>query len=701
MQNTWIRRGRGVFLASVAFVVSCGDGGGPTEPGGNNGNPSGTAVTVEQRFASIELAETALESLLASGIVGDQLNETLALALSGVPYFEATGVDTATSMAWARFTDGRLLIIGDNRPAGPVDDSILAAPAVNAAARARSAGVAGATRDVVFEADRTAHAPPRIAADGAVSELPTSPRVRLLHSFGPDFDQLQQPIEDMAEWFEEYGYDVRQIQEGDARIETLRHVSGDGFFYFNTHGGSGLGRSGKKLFAVGTSSLAAPEKDRFPEFRDDLDNDRLVYMTAPNGIVTNEGRQSDTRYAITYHFVEKHWSFAENSIVFLNVCFSAYDHESVETFISTMHGKGAGLYLGWSGVVTATGGFRSARYFVDRLLGANEFQPESPKQRPFTWPLVLEDMASKGYTTDGDAQLVARPALLTGGRVGILRPSIRSVWVAPPFMNSDLYIEGHFGTRRGRVTIDDGSGPLELAIKDWTPEAIMTSLPLTGTGSIGDIVVHVGEHASNPRRLHRYTGTAFYQFTDAGSLVKSAEMELNTRLDPDEMRFLPGETPSRLSSWGAGHASPAAAARYQARGSYTRQSGECTLTSTYYGGGSVPAGTSGTPGYSHALWMDSSGQMAFEIGFGATADHQLQTVCHDGTRTHNSTISIAIDSELRDASWYMLQTTPQMHAIGDSRSAQVRSQVQAGQATVRLSWTDIVPTPAYDPGQAK
>lgn len=643
-------RGRGVFLASAAFIVACGDGGGPSGPGDDNGNPSGTAVTVEERMVALDAAETLLEALLGSGVKGDDLNAALATALKGLPVIAATGVDTATSMAWARFTDGRLLIIGDNRPAGPVDDSVQAAPAVKAVAAGRAGRVEGARGSAASPASRAGHAerarvasamneataaPPVFAADGEVSELPTSRHVRLLHSFGPDFDQLQRPIEDMAEWFEEHGYQVRKGWEGDARVATLRNISGDGFFYFNTHGGGGHDRTGRKLYAMGSSTLATVA------------------------------------------------------------------HDDIHAFIFEMHRAGAGVYFGWSGTVTATGGFRAVRYFVDRLLGANEFQPESPMQRPFTWPLVLQDMASKGYTTDGEAQLVARPATQSGARVGILRPSIGALWVAPPFMNSDLYIEGYFGTRPGRVTIDDGSGPGELAIKDWTPAGITAGLPLTGTGSIGDVAVHVGDDASNPRRLHRYTGTAFYRLTDAGSLMKTAEMELNTRLDPDEMRFAPGETPSRLPDRGAGHASPTAEARFEARGSHTRQSGECTVTDSYSGGGSVPAGTSGTPGYTHALWMDGSGQMAFEIAFGATANRQTQTVCDDGTTTRNATLSIAIDAELRDANWFMLQTTPQMHAVGDSRTVQVRSNVGADQATARLWWTDIVPTPAYDPAQAK
>ena len=533
-----------------------------------------------------------------------------------------------------------------------------------------------------------------------MSELPSSPHVRLLHSFGADFDQLQQPIEDMAEWFEEHGYEVRAGQEGDASLATLRNISGDGFFYFNTHGGGGLDMEGRKLFSMTSSTLVSEANDQRPEIADDLNNNRLVYFTAPNGERRNGEAVSDTRYAITRFFVEKYWSFAENSIVFLNVCFSAYNDPDILAFISEMHDAGAGLYLGWSGSVTPTGGFRAVRYFVDRLLGANEFQPESPEQRPFTWPLVMEDMASKGYTRDGAVELAALPAH-TGPTVGILRPSVRAVWVSPPHMDDVLYIEGHFGTRPDRVTIDDGSGPVELTIREWSPIAIITGLPLTGPGSFGDVVVHVGEHASNPRRLHRFTGTAYYRLTDAGSLTESVEMELDMRLDVDDMRYLPGEAPWRAPMWGTGSGSPLAEAHFEADGSYSRQSGECTVTTSYAGGGSVASESSGSEAYTQGLWVDASGNLMLNLDFSALVDRRIETECPDHNTAHNSAHNINIDPQLREETWFPLQTTSQMHGLAASRSAQVRSNVGAGQATARLWWTNIVPTPAYDPNQAK
>ncbi len=703
MQSTWSRRGRGVVLVSAALLAACGDGATPSEPpGGDDRDPPGSTISVEERMGAIDAAETLLETLLASGAEGEELNTALAAGLEALPIIEVTGVDPVTSMAWARFNDGRLLIIGDNRPMGPVNDSILAAQAIqrDPTPTIRAGGIdAGAASGAQLSSAARAN----IAPADALSALPGSRDVRLLHSFGVDFDQLQRPIEDMGEWFEEHGYELRKGQEGDARVATLRNLSGDGFFYFNSHGGAGYNRNGDKLFVMTSSTLVTPANERLPEIAADLDHDRLVYFTARNGRHVAGIPVVDTRYSVTRFFVEEYWSFAENSIVFLNVCHSATADPGIDAFIAEMHEAGTGVYLGWAGTVTATGGFRAVRYFVDRLLGANEFQPESPKQRPFTWPLVLEDMASKGYTIDAEAQLIARPSTRSSPRAVLLRPSVYSLFVGTPEIGSDLYIQGYFGERPGRVTIKDGGNEVELQVKEWTPDGIQTSLPLTGAGSVGDVVVHVDEIASNTRRLHRYTGTVNYQLTEMGSLRKNGEMDVNVRLDPADRRQKPGEAPNRVVRWGGG-GEPDAEFRFSGRGEYSRPAGNCTHINRFYGDGSVRTGVDGQHTYGHSLVMEDTGELVLWVGIAGSHRNEYSTICDGEHRIISDSFSaIGVDPELQsgDAGHMPLETTPQMHGLAGSRTSQVRSRIGNGSATARLWWTDIVPTPAYDPEQVR
>lgn len=664
-----------LFVPAIALVAVCGDPSGP--PGGEH--LTGTPVTDAQRTAALTAAEGRAEALSASGLTGMELNTALARFLATRTEFSAAGVDTLTSTVWGTFRDGRTLVIVNNRPPQPLSDSLR--PAL-----APQSGV----REDVHAADPT--------------ELPAVDRVRLLHSFGAGFDQVQAPVSDVSRWLDENGYDVVAGGEGDARVETLRKISGDGFLYLNTHGGKAKGRSGAQMFAVGTSSISDTIKDKFADFRDDLDNDRLVYMTAPNGGELVGGIPDwDTRYAITYKFVEKYMSFGRNSIVFLNVCHSAGAHADIQAFISAMHSKGAGVYLGWTAVVSTDAAFSGIRYFVDRLLGANEYRPESPKQRPFPWPLVMEDMGRKGLSTDAatGAQLVARPAASTGAGIGILNPSI--AWVGTG--GDQLTIFGVFGEKPasgGVVTIDDGGGEVALAVQEWTPTKIVTDIPRTGAGSVGDVVVKVREHESNARRLNRWQGTISYTFRDAGSLTIAAQLEVNMRMDAAPFRDKPGEPPGR-SAPAVVVTEQDAKMTAEASGTYVRYPSGCTYTNSWSGSASTTLGGNTTGVF--AMYMEAdpkTGEVRFTI---ATAGHYKSLFVVDcntssGPFRQEHDETWAIEEGLFNAAGnkLVISAGPQMVIPAGKREVTVPSSLTA-QATAVLEWGQMTPTPAYDPTQ--
>lgn len=659
------------LLAALALGVACGD---PNSP--QPGTEQLTPVSDAERTAAIAAAESRVEALASGGTSGAALNAALAAFLATRPEFSAAGVDTLTSTVWGAFRDGRVLMVVNNRLPQPLSDSL----------RPVSPQPSGATGVQALDA----------------TELPAEDRVRLLHSFGPGFDQVQAPVTDIGRWLDEHGYEVAAGNEGDARVETLRNVRGDGFFYLNTHGGKAKTRAGDQIFAVQTSSIVAPEKDRFPDFKDDLENGRLVYMTAPNGGELAAGIPDwDTRYAITYKFVERYMSFGKNSIVFLNVCHSAGPHADIAAFVGAMHAKGAGVYLGWTSTVSTDAAFSGVRYFVDRLLGANEYRPENPKQRAFAWPQVMEDMARKGLATDAatGAQLVARPAATPGAGIGLLNPSI--AWVSAA--GEQLFITGLFGERPatgGVVTIDDGSGAIALAVQEWTPTRITTGIPKTGAGSVGDVVVKVREHESNPRRLNRWTGLLRYTLKDAGSLTIAAEMEVNVRMDAAPFRDKPGEAPGRSV--------PAIAVTEQdskmtgsASGTYVRPSGDCTYTNTW--SGSVSTTLGGNASGVYALYMEVDPQ-TFEVKFTLASAGTYTSVfiadCNtpSGPFRQEEAKSWAIEEDIFDAAGNRVVipagSTLAIPAGKRERPAQSSFGVPA---TATLEWAQMTVTPAYDP----
>ncbi|HEX6068984.1 MAG TPA: hypothetical protein VFZ18_04155, partial [Longimicrobiaceae bacterium] len=560
---------RGPFrLALLALLAACGEGGGasPIEPEEPGPGPVDGEITETERSAAFQALDARIAQLQKQSLPREAFNAALAAWLGERPEFESAGVAELSSV-WAVFRDGRVLVVANNRDPVPPSDSVASSSPGLSPAISRALSPGGA------------------AARAEATALPEPRRVRLLHSLGTGFTG-QAPIDDMARWFRDAGYEVAAGAEGDASVDVLRTVSGDAFFYLNTHGARADLKTGESYYVVGTSTVRTPRTDSIADIRADLASHRLVYLYAPNGVTAPDGTQVwDERYAITHKFVDQYMRFGRNGIVFLNVCGSTYPSPTVQAFMDAVKRKGAGVYVGWSHTVNADPAYRGVRYFVDRLLGANEYRPENPEQRPFAWQAVLEEMQRKGLDTDpvSGAKLTASVGAAGGRVVGPLAPSIRQVGANQ--WNDELVIVGAFGEDTvpdRRVTIAGGGGETEMTIKEWTPEMITVELPRTGAGSRGDVVVEVDGVRSNPRKLMAWTGTLVYTVRDMGSLTHRIEMDLDVRLDPASFRMKPGEEPMEpvpvpfFSS-----ANRLSEARYTASGGYVVTNGSCTVTTSW------------------------------------------------------------------------------------------------------------------------
>src|SRR5260221_10305671 len=62
--------------------------------------------------------------------------------------------------------------------------------------------------------------------------------------------------------------------------------------------------------------------------------------------------------------------------------------------------KGASIYAGWKGGIRDEFGYRAGMFLFDRLLAANHYVPEAPKQRPFDFGSIYVDMRQRNYDTD-------------------------------------------------------------------------------------------------------------------------------------------------------------------------------------------------------------------------------------------------------------------------------------------------------------
>ncbi len=479
--------------AMILVILACGGGGGG---GGSAGN--GPPVPDAQRESAIKAVNTKFKQLLIAGGSPANQNVQLSTFMAAMPEFEAAGVSADAGCAWGRFTDGRLLIVGNNRfPDRSVPDPFTWSP------RPRAAFVA------------------------------KSKQARLMHAFGPNFSQLQLPIVDMGNYLKTDGqFTIASGTEGDARLSTLRAVSGDAFYYLNAHGGKGTTKAGVEVFCAASSTPQNAGTDALPEVKQDFDDNLIVYYTGLTGDVPETVA---TTYAITPAFIRKYMSFSPNAIVFLNVCFTGNVHPQAGVFRKAFLDKGAGVVLGWTELCNSATAFDAARYFVDRLVAANTFQKENPTQRAFGVNAVLADMKKKGKDKDGPSTLIANY------RISVtdvqLRPTIERMFMDE--FRDVLVLIGKFGDETGQVKVNNV--PVAL-VGAWTNDVLEVRIPVSGAGAEGPVTVKVHDKVSKERWLTSWRSTFTFILPPGGgnTLKETATLTAHIRLDVDDYRDAAG-----------------------------------------------------------------------------------------------------------------------------------------------------------------
>jgi hypothetical protein len=635
----------------------------PTPPG---------PLTPDSRMAAISAVEDRYSELLRQGLAPAAIAEALAASLRQRPEFAAVGLDETLNV-WAEFTDGRLLIVSNN--VIPTDDE--PAPALAA---------------------RPPEAESQARAWSASTSLPTPATARILHTFGGE-PAVQNTVNQLRAWFGDasVGYTVRPAPPGDsAGVESLRTVSGDGFLYLNAHGGRAVTRAGDSIYSIQSATRVTPALDSL--YGKDLDSARLAYHTEKNGLPNGA---TDTRYGITQHFVTRYMGFGANSVVFLNVCWSTNAAAEPRALVAALHAKGARAVLGWSRNVRASHGLTAARYFADRVLGANRFKPESVPQRPFDVEQVLQDMGNKRLATDDStgAQLLLRRNPAGGPDAAILRPSIARLAFDSTLTTNygSLVVHGSFGPDprpEGSVVMVGGGREVPLMVLAWTPDSIrvLPKREASEAGFAGDVVVVSRGRRSNPRRLMAWNGNLLYTWRPAGSITVRIQLGLVVRFDPDRVRTVPGMTPM------AGLEQPTrsqfhfAEAHWDASGSApaTDQDGNpCTLTAS--GSGTVRSNQSvATAHYSHrgdfdplARTLSIAHLVVVRPGAALSGCGEVVYLAVDfGTGFISGPGNPLVMG--MDGAWRL---------VGDRRTG-----VHASYA---LEWPSIAPFPAYDPDQPK
>jgi hypothetical protein len=527
----------------LGVLVACGDD--PSSPIGGEGEP----MEPQQRIAVLAAVTDRVNQL--AGQHGDpgSLNAAIAAWLGTRREFAQVGIEGET--VWAVFEDGRGLVIPSNLVLG---DST-GGSGGSAVVAQRGGAVPGGSAPTPAPPAPSLAPPPTFphatsgAAASTPAELPESRRARLLHTFSGTTEFARGSVKAIAEMslmLQEGGWQVTSGGAESSTVEALRGVSGDGFFYLNTHGAPGqtwYNRQIKGVFALQSSSIVTLLGETDAQTKADLDAGRLVYMIAnASGAEGSGWWSSDMRYAITTDFVTHYMSFSSNAVVFLNACDSGRAHPVTEAMAAAFRAKGAGVTLGWTAVVRGWLAWEAAKMLVDRMIGANRFEPEPSAHRPFPLDAVLDHMEARGRRGNDTVWLS-----VMGSPSALLRPSIMRVRIDTLFSTGtgQLVVYGAFGSDPGaanrRVFIRDG-GEVTLTVTSWTPDSIrvLPILDQQARGFHGDVVVEVRGRPSNPRRLHAWYGTATYRIRGPGTLEVRFDMDVVGRFDPDSVRRRPG-----------------------------------------------------------------------------------------------------------------------------------------------------------------
>ena len=603
---------------------------------------AGTPVTPAQRASSLQALESRL-SELCDFSTGQASAGAVLDWLSARPEFKTVGY-SATRDVYAIYTDGRPLLVATRlrTTTEGVQKKPLRAPKGSVTARRRlSAATPLATSAPVAAQESRA----RVSAAAAITEYDAgipSRQFRFMNTwydYGPDWPadtwargttsnpdgvaSMQDPSM-VAERMVDFGYqkvaflsDAETVNTAPS-VEGLKSVTGDGVFYWMTHGGT-LSADGQLIQALmtGTPAYKSTVEDTY---KDEFAEGTLIYCTGPLCLDKLQCKVSQgidgevfTRLAITPKWITKYkWSFGQHSLVFVNACSSGTGLMK-QAFLDA----GASLYLGWTAPVRVWAMCGATVDVFSLLMGFNENGGStegdiSPLQRPYDWGAVFDML-----NTDGKSQAVAywdaedgyvelEPTLNPNVPVGFLglRPSIFQTAFNEETSELTL-IGGVFGTQGGTAAIGTDqrcvggnvactsfgsvgdhvlADPLPLTVVDWKPENVILKLPVDGLGSQGLVQVTVDGRWSNLMQLTRIRVPFRGTLNDGGSLQVSIQGELSFRCDLRGIRLEPLE-PLRYTPWVPVSSAVAVQFDWQASGVYRYTEGQQTVTVEWSGAG--------------------------------------------------------------------------------------------------------------------
>jgi hypothetical protein len=524
--------------------------------------------TEVEHWQAIDAISAKFDSL--PGLNRDADNMTMLTFLRSRPEFVDSDIEPEYSSVWGKFSDGQEIIIANNTRLGS------ATSASNVEITPSPARMAFQDSRLHEDSGNRALSESLPTDSTASPGLPESATAHALSTVGLGFPS---PDIDVGSWLSLQHYNLANGR--DASVYALENsVTNDGVFYIYSHGGAGrLTRHGAPIYGVWTSTKADldTEVDDMLSGRIhlyDLDEiagipPALVEMIAAAAInPLTKKAINETHYAVTQTYVKNHWHFSKNSFVYIDACKSDFPG-AAQLFKQAVFKAGGAVYAGWQPIPGAIGdgntdfliAAETARLVFDRLLGADQYCPEDGTpchrghadappffaQRPFDYSSTSSDLPLHSLGAD-----VVAGAILdfTPGTDSTNTPTIdldRSL-LAPSigFMTmdetkSELTINGIFGETTGSVEVGGEinsssgiqvlSGGKDVTVKEWGNDKVVVELPLSGTGSGGNVQVAAGQHISNVAQLTEWKVPFTFTLMSNPSLLQTQDFKVHLRAD--------------------------------------------------------------------------------------------------------------------------------------------------------------------------
>ena len=488
-----------VLLPVLAVLLFAGCG------GDNAGTTSLPAASVppSERITAMNLAETKLQSLTGTPA---QQNAALAAYMQTLTQFRnvRTYGPSGNRGVYAEFRDGQPYYVSNERNIANVTPVLTQAAAETVDTAARSG-------------------------------VPRGKTAILMRAMGSGWPDTRNDTKAMLI---KAGYNV-VLKDGS--VEAIRSLRNAAIFYFDTHGTYDATSGAMRASAWTTTPVTTANEGTYSA---DLASGGLVRWSAYDYYDTAAKKwKLSKKYAVTSQFITDNGiTFGSNSLVYMDCCFL-----DATPFKTACTAAGASLYIGWTDAVAGSASARTARFIFDRLTGANSSATvrENPKQRPFDYVKVWDDLKRLNYDVSGAAKLIFTPG--AKGDTGMLTPSIRNiVMIEATELDGGIAmmeIKGFFGKDPGplkrRVTVGDSM----VQTYEWKTDAIKCIIPRFGQGSVGDVVVEAGEHKSNAVPLTEWTVPFVWTRTSFGNLRDVMRMNIHLRADVHSYRNKPHEEP--------------------------------------------------------------------------------------------------------------------------------------------------------------